>query len=113
MEIGGGVGLHYHYGTLGQLEHGINYADAYLKSIGQQDEPSQSARRGGHHREGGEVKLFILAGHRNMEGERAFVQELEALRGRRSLLGDNEEIPYKYSLGGGYKDLQLLGAPGP
>ena len=27
VEIGGGVGLHYHYGTLGQLEHGVNYAD--------------------------------------------------------------------------------------
>ena len=24
VEIGGGVGLHYHYGTLGQLEHGVN-----------------------------------------------------------------------------------------
>ena len=36
VEIGGGVGLHYHYGTLGQLEHGINYANAYLESIGVQ-----------------------------------------------------------------------------
>jgi len=34
VEIGGGVGLHYHYGTLGQLEHGVNYANAYLESIG-------------------------------------------------------------------------------
>ena len=34
VEIGGGVGLHYHYGTLGQLEHGVNYADAYLRTIG-------------------------------------------------------------------------------
>lgn len=25
VEIGGGEGLHYHYGTLGQLEHGVNY----------------------------------------------------------------------------------------
>ena len=25
VEIGGGVGLHYHYGTLGQLQHGVNY----------------------------------------------------------------------------------------
>ena len=28
VEIGGGEGLHYHYGTLGQLEHGVNYAAA-------------------------------------------------------------------------------------
>ena len=38
-----------------------------------------------------------------MEGERAFVQELATLRRRRSLLEDNDRIPYKYSLGGGYK----------
>ena len=36
VEIGGGVGLHYHYGTLGQLEHGVNYAAAYLRAIGKQ-----------------------------------------------------------------------------
>jgi len=34
VEIGDGEGLHYHYGTLGQLEHGANYADAYLRSLG-------------------------------------------------------------------------------
>ena len=34
VEIGGEEGLHYHYGTLGQLEHGVNYADAYLRTIG-------------------------------------------------------------------------------
>jgi hypothetical protein len=33
VEIGNPVGLHYHYGTLGQLEHGVNYADAYLKTL--------------------------------------------------------------------------------
>ncbi len=32
VEIGGGAGFHYHYGTLGQLEHGVNYADAYLEN---------------------------------------------------------------------------------
>ena len=38
-----------------------------------------------------------------MEGERAFVQELETLRGNAALLQDNPKIAYKYSLGGGYK----------
>ena len=33
-EIGRSVGLHYHYGTLGQLQHGENYATAYLRTIG-------------------------------------------------------------------------------
>jgi hypothetical protein len=37
VEIGSGSGLHYHYGTLGQLEHGVNYAEAYLRAIGVQE----------------------------------------------------------------------------
>ncbi|MCP4454639.1 MAG: sialate O-acetylesterase, partial [Planctomycetes bacterium] len=49
------------------------------------------------------VKLFILAGHRNMEGERAFVQELQGLEGKAALLKDNPKIAYKYNLGGGVK----------
>jgi len=49
------------------------------------------------------VKLFVLAGHRNMEGERAFTQELQALGGYESLANDNQKIAYKYSIGGGYK----------
>ena len=102
VEIGGGVGLHYHYGTLGQLEHGVNYADAYLKKIGKPrsaDRPLKSWP----YAKGSKVKLFVLAGHRNMEGERAFVQELKKLRGKSSLLKDNHRIAYRYSIGGGYK----------
>jgi hypothetical protein len=52
---------------------------------------------------GSPVKLFILAGHRNMEGERAFTQELKALRGQEALANDNGRIAFKYSIGGGYK----------
>lgn len=100
VEIGGGVGLHYHYGTLGQLQHGVNYADAYLRTIGK-DKPSSRPLATWPYEEGSKVKLFILAGHRNMEGERAFVQELEELD--EELLRDNGCIAYKYSLGGGYK----------
>ena len=33
-EIGRPVGLHYHYDTLGQLQHGENYANAYLRTVG-------------------------------------------------------------------------------
>jgi hypothetical protein len=99
VEIGGGVGLHYHYGTLGQLEHGVNYADAYLNSIGK---PRGSARplKSWPYKKRDKVKLFVLAGHRNMEGERAFVQDLKKSS---ALLKDNEKIAYRYSLGGGYK----------
>ena len=102
VEIGGGVGLHYHYGTLGQLEHGVNYATAYLATIGK---PGKSARplKKWPYKKGSRVKLFVLAGHRNMEGERAFVQELKMLKGKDRLLRDDARIAFKYSLGGGYK----------
>jgi hypothetical protein len=100
VEIGSGVGLHYHYGTLGQLQHGANYADAYLRTIGQLEETSRPLETWPYE-PGSKVKLFVMAGHRNMEGERAFAQELEALDP--DLLADNESIAFKYDLGGGYK----------
>ncbi len=102
VEIGGGAGLHYHYGTLGQLEHGVNYADAYLRTIGKKP-TSNRPLKVLPYAKGSAVKLFILAGHRNMEGERAFTQELKALPGRESLAKDNGKIAFKYSIGGGYK----------
>jgi hypothetical protein len=102
VEIGGGVGLHYHYGTLGQLEHGVNYASAYLGTIGKGGRRSRPLKKWPY-KKGSRVKLFILAGHRNMEGERAFVQELKVLKGKESLLRDNARIAFKYSIGGGYR----------
>jgi hypothetical protein len=100
VEIGGGVGLHYHYGTLGQLEHGVNYADAYLRSIGKARTVARQLPNWPN-KPGSKIKLFILAGHRNMEGERAFVQELGAVNEK--LLQDDITVVYKYSIGGGYK----------
>jgi hypothetical protein len=102
VEIGGGAGLHYHYGTLGQLEHGVNYADAYLRTIGKKP-ASERALKVWPYAKGSPVKLFILAGHRNMEGERAFTEELKALAGHEALANDNGSIAFKYSLGGGHK----------
>ena len=100
VEIGGGVGLHYHYGTLGQLEHGVNYADAYLRTIGKTKKKPRPLMQWPYQK-GSKIKLFVLAGHRNMEGERAFVQQLK--RSNSELLKDNGKIAYKYSIGGGYK----------
>ncbi len=100
-EIGHPVGLHYHYGTLGQLQHGENYAAAYLRTIGLTVRSPRPLKQWPY-KKGSVVKLFILAGHRNMEGERAFVQELEALKGGAALLKDNPLIAYRYNLGGGY-----------
>jgi Carbohydrate esterase, sialic acid-specific acetylesterase len=102
VEIGGGAGLHYHYGTLGQLEHGVNYADAYLRTIGKlraKERPLEVWP----YAKGSTVKLFVLAGHRNMEGERAFTQELRALRVQEALAEDNGRIAFKYRIGGGHK----------
>lgn len=102
VEIGGGVGLHYHYGTLGQLEHGVNYADAYLRNIGELKAENRPLKNWPY-ANGSTVRLFVLAGHRNMEGERAFVQQLANLDDGQQLLKDNQAIAYKYSIGGGYK----------
>jgi hypothetical protein len=101
-EIGRPVGLHYHYGTLGQLQHGENYATAYLRTIGLKPDQPHPLKKWPY-KKGSKVKLFVLAGHRNMEGERAFVQELKELKGKGDLLKDNPKIAYKYHLGGGYK----------
>lgn len=99
VEIGGGVGLHYHYGTLGQLEHGVNYADSYLRTIGKL-KPESRPLPSWPYPQRSAVKLFVLAGHRNMEGETAFVEQLAP---GSALLKENPAIAYKYSIGGGYK----------
>ncbi len=115
VEIGGGVGLHYHYGTLGQLEHGVNYARAYLRNIGALEEADRELQKLPYRR-GRTIKLFVLAGHRNMEGERAFVQELPAVKGGKKLLKDQDDIAYRYSVGGDFKvsrGWEPLGPCGP
>ena len=111
VEIGGDEGLHYHYGTLGQLEHGVNYADAYLRTIGKT--PAERPLKTWPYAKGSAVKLFVLAGHRNMEGERAFAQELKALAGKGGLVIDNNEIAFKYHLGGGFKPRTAGSRSGP
>ena len=47
------------------------------------------------------MELFILAGHRNMEGERAFVQELREQPGGKRLAKPDPDVPFRYSIGGG------------
>jgi hypothetical protein len=115
VEIGGEAGLHYHYGTLGQLEHGVNYAEAYLRTIGKATAIERQLQKWPYAK-GSSVKLFVLAGHRNMEGERAFAQELKTLKGHESLATDNPQIAFKYNLAGGFKkssDWEPLGPAGP
>ena len=99
VEIGGGQGLHYHYGTLGQLEHGANYAATYLANEGVES-PARTIMKRWPYSRTREVDLWILAGHRNMEGERAFIQELEQIDDGKGLARP-QRIPYRYSTGGG------------
>jgi len=115
VEIGGEAGLHYHYGTLGQLEHGVNYADAYLRNVGTAPSTERPLARWPYAKDA-RVKLFVLAGHRNMEGERAFVQELKARKNTAALARNNSAIAFKYELGGGLKvsdGWEPLGPAGP
>jgi len=95
-------GLHYHYGTLGQLEHGHNYATAYLSNIGKLETVKRTLKKWPY-KKGSTVKLFILAGHRNMEGEVSFVENLKKLKAHAKLAKDNHKVAFSYSLGGGYK----------
>ncbi|MCX8229197.1 MAG: hypothetical protein OTJ44_04510, partial [Planctomycetota bacterium] len=69
-------GLHYHYGTLGQLEHGHNYATEYLRSVGKEKVRDRNYKKWPF-KKGSVVKLFVLAGHRNMEGEISFTNDLK------------------------------------
>ena len=96
-----GNGLHYHYGTLGQLEHGHNYATAYLRNIGKLEKAERQFSKWPY-KPGSTVKLFVLVGHRNMEGEISFVADLQKSKNA-SLEKNNFKIAFGYSLGGGYK----------
>jgi Carbohydrate esterase, sialic acid-specific acetylesterase len=100
VEIGGGEGLHYHYGTLGQLEHGVNHAHAYLRAIDAWKPPARPLQRWPY-AAGAPIDLYVLVGHRNMEGERAFVQQLTSLSKGRELAKNQDGIAYGYATGGG------------
>ncbi|MCB9876200.1 MAG: hypothetical protein H6835_01250 [Planctomycetes bacterium] len=100
VEIGGGTGLHYHYGTLGQLEHGVEHARSYLASIGVDTAPKRALRKWPY-ADGAAVDLWVLAGHRNMEGERAFTAQLKDVPHGKALLKDRDDVAFRYSVGGG------------
>ncbi len=102
VEIGGDEGLHYHYGTLGQLEHGENYASAYLRTIGKKTGEARSLAKWPYE-QGSRIKLFVMAGHRNMEGERAFAREINSNSEYQALAADNHNIAFRYNVGGGFR----------
>ena len=104
FEVMGSGQPHYHFGTQGQLQLGEAFATAYLRDIGRL--PAATDRR---YKEGlpiakkARVKLFVLAGQRNMEGEDSFVSELAQQPNYETLTRDQNNILFRYSLGGGTK----------
>ena len=116
FEVMGSGQPHYHFGTQGQLQLGEAFADAYLREIGQGPTPIDRrfkpdlplAKKG-------RIRLFVLAGQRNMEGEDSFVSEIPADPTFEWLIHDQAEVLYRYSLGGGVAvsgDWEPLGPTG-
>jgi hypothetical protein len=97
FEVMGSGQPHYHFGTLGQLQHGEAYADAYLRTLGAT--PDEAAPQKPYElpfRRGQKVRVFVLLGQRSMEGEGAFAQDLTAAQRK-----PRPDIPFRYHLGGG------------
>jgi SAM-dependent methyltransferase len=93
---------HYHFGTEGQLQHGQAYAQAYLRSLGQETVVHpQGFGNGLPLKKGSRVRVVLLAGQRSMEGEGAYVQELSRERRYRQWAEPQPTILYRYRLGGG------------
>lgn len=87
-----------------QLQMGETLAAAYLRDLGKL--PATIDRRiqnGLPLAKSARVKLFVLAGQRNMEGEDSFVSEIAQQPRFESLANDQRNVLFRYSLGGGVK----------
>ena len=104
FKIGRGAGLHYHFGTLGQLQHGEAYVEHYLNAIGRPLKTKDRRFPASDLPKGKKVKLFILGGQRNMEGEEAYVSQIARFKGFETLARDQKDVLYQYSLGGGVRE---------
>jgi hypothetical protein len=95
---------HYHFGTQGQLQLGEAFGRAYLGAMGR-GVPVPDRRYRGELplAKGKRVRVFVLTGQRNMEGEDAFVLEIGRVPGFEALTNRQEAIPFRYSLGGGVR----------
>jgi len=119
FEVMGSGQPHYHFGTQGQLQMGEAFSAAYLRDIGT---PLASTDRRNQNElplaksaltKSARVRLFVLAGQRNMEGEDSFVSEIAAQPSYEALSGDQENVLFRYSLGGGVKTSSDWGPLGP
>jgi hypothetical protein len=106
---------HYHFGTQGQLQLGEAFANAYLATVGIPVASTTDRVKSNPPilREKSRVRLFVLAGQRNMEGEDAFVAQIPRIPGFENLTKPQKEILFRYSLGGGTQSSQNWEALGP
>ncbi len=104
FEVMGSGQPHYHFGTQGQLQMGEAFIAAYLGSIGRAPVTKGRAFKNGLPLvRQSRVRLFVLAGQRNVEGEDSFVSEISQAAGFESLVQAQENVLFRYSLGGGVK----------
>ncbi len=104
FEVMGSGQPHYHFGTQGQLQMGEAFAAAYLRDIGKPlAETDRSFKNGLPIAKPARVRLFVLAGQRNMEGEDSYVSEIAQQPGYEFLANDQKDVLFRYSLGGGVK----------
>ncbi|MFT4540636.1 MAG: hypothetical protein ACI835_003092 [Planctomycetota bacterium] len=93
---------HYHFGTGGMLQLGEAHAKSYLTSIGfdlsHQSEPFENGLPA---EQGDTVRVFVLAGQRSMEGEGAYVSEIQNHASFAGLDQLQQNVLYSYYLGGG------------
>ena len=123
FEVMGSGQPHYHFGTQGQLQLGEAFADAYLDSIGRRTPvPSRAYPGKLPFAKGTRVRVFVMAGQRNMEGEDSFVSQIGQMPGFEALAQPQSSVPFRFSLGGGIRSsttweplspVRLLGNFGP
>ena len=102
FEVMGSGQPHYHFGTQGQLQMGEAFATAYLRDIGKPlTVPDRRFKQGLPIAKPARVRLFVLAGQRNMEGEDSFVSEISQQPSYAPLAKDQRDVLFRYSLGGG------------
>jgi hypothetical protein len=83
---------------------GEAFASTYLDTIGKPiPVKARSFKNGLPLAKKAHVRLFVLAGQRNMEGEDAFVSQIPQVPGFEPLAQDQQDILYRYSLGGGVR----------
>ena len=102
FEVMGSGQPHYHFGTQGQLQLGEAFAATYLEAIGKAPAVKERASKNGLPLlKKARVRLFALGGQRNMEGEDSFVSQIPQVPAHEALARAQDEVAFRYSLGGG------------